>query len=47
MINRSKSWLFLTAITLLAAACNEQESSPANPSAAQAGCGTASSDTPK
>ena len=47
MISRSKSWLLLTAITLLVVACSEQESSPAMPSATQAGSGTSSSDTPK
>jgi len=47
MISRSKSWLLLTTLTLLVAACNEQESSPAIPSAALTGSGTTSSDTPK
>ena len=47
MISRSKSWLLLTAITLLVVACSEQESSPAMPSATQAGSGTSSNDTPK
>ena len=47
MISRSKSWLLLIAITLLVVACSEQESSPAMPSATQAGSGTSSSDTPK